>query len=249
MTGAGRLAAICRHPVKGIGFEALESVTLTADAALPFDRHWAVAQEGARVDDGAWSHCRNFLRGAKAPMLMAVRARLDEAARTVALDHPVAGPLVVRPDDADQSAFMAWLRPMIPDNRQPPARVVRAAGAMTDAEAPWISLLSMSSLRALSQRAGMDLAPERFRGNLWVDGWAPWSEFDLVGREVTVGPVRLRIEEPITRCRATCANPATGVIDVETLALLEDGYGHQDFGVYARVIAGGKVALGDEVAL
>jgi MOSC domain-containing protein YiiM len=37
-------------------------------------------------------------------------------------------------------------------------------------------------------------------------------------------------------------------MDADTLGALEDGYGHQDFGVYARVIGGGRVALGDPVA-
>lgn len=242
------LAQIFRHPVKGIGRESLAAVVLTEGRALPCDRQWAVAQEGARVADGEWARCINFLRGAKAPELMAVTARLDEAAGTVALDHPRAGPLTVRPDDADQSGFLAWLAPLIPENRQPPARVIRASGAMTDAQDPWVSLLSLSSLRALSQRAGVVLEPERFRGNLWVDGWAPWHEFGLIGAEVQIGPARLRIEERITRCRATCANPGTGQIDVDTLAVLDEGFGHQDFGVYASVIRGGRIAVGDPVA-
>lgn len=242
-----QLARIFRHPVKGIGRESLAAVVLSAGRALPHDRLWAVAQEGARVNDGEWARCVNFLRGAKAPELMAVTATLDEAAGTVALDHPKAGPLTVRPDQADQSAFLAWLRPLIPENRQPPARVVRAAGAMTDAQDPWLSVLSLSSLRALSQRAGVTLEPERFRGNLWVEGWAPWHEFDLIGAEVQIGPARLRVEERITRCRATCANPRTGRVDVDTLAVLDEGYGHQDFGVYASVLDGGRIAVGDAV--
>jgi MOSC domain-containing protein YiiM len=31
------------------------------------------------------------------------------------------------------------------------------------------------------------------------------------------------------------------------MAALEAGYGHTDFGVFARVVDGGTVALGDEV--
>lgn len=240
------LAQIFRHPVKAIGREPLAAVRLTAGLALPFDRQWAVVQEGARVTDGEWAHCRNFMRGVKSPQLMAVTARmLDDV--TVALDHPTAGPITIHPDDPDQDAFLDWIRPMIPENRLPPVRVMRAPGAMTDAPEPWVSILSLSSLRALSQRAGVSLEPERFRGNLWVQGWAPWHEFDLIGQEIAIGPVRLKIEERITRCRATCANPETGRVDFETLTLLQDGYGHQDFGVYARVTLGGEIAVGDGV--
>jgi uncharacterized protein len=59
----------------------------------------------------------------------------------------------------------------------------------------------------------------------------------------------LRIEERITRCRATSASPNTGRIDADTLGALEAGFGHQDFGLYATVIAGGQITLGDHWSL
>ena len=86
---------------------------------------------------------------------------------------------------------------------------------------------------------------ERFRGNLWLEGLAPFAEFDLVGREIRVGGAVLRVREPITRCKATTVDPATGVRDADTLGALEAGWGHQDFGVYAEVVEGGRVAVGD----
>jgi uncharacterized protein len=110
---------------------------------------------------------------------------------------------------------------------------------------PYVAIANHSSNRALGQRLGQELSIHRWRANLWLDGLAPWEEFDLLGREITIGPTRLRIEERITRCRATSANPQTGRTDADTLGALEDGYGHQDFGVYARVIAGGTVQTGD----
>jgi uncharacterized protein YcbX len=42
------LAQIVRHPIKSVGFEELPAVTLTPDAPLPWDRHWAVAHKAAR---------------------------------------------------------------------------------------------------------------------------------------------------------------------------------------------------------
>jgi GTP-binding protein len=54
--------------------------------------------------------------------------------------------------------------------------------------------------------------------------------------------------EPIGRCRATEANPDTGRRDANTLAALEDGWGHTRFGVYAMVRKGGRVAVGDRRA-
>ena len=88
---------------------------------------------------------------------------------------------------------------------------------------------------------------ERFRGNVWLDGLAPWQEFDLVGREVRVGGATLRVREIITRCKATTVDPDTGIEDADTLGALSAGWGHQDFGVYAEVVEGGRVAVGDRV--
>ena len=141
-----------------------------------------------------------------------------------------------------------WLRPLWPETRPEPARVIRVPGqALTDQDQPLISINSTASLADLSARMGRELSPHRFRGNIWVEGWAPWGELDLIGQEITVGAARLRIEEPIGRCRATGANPETGQQDADTMGALEAGYGHTDFGVFARVISGGRVAIGDEV--
>ncbi|KKL12864.1 hypothetical protein LCGC14_2531530, partial [marine sediment metagenome] len=91
-----------------------------------------------------------------------------------------------------------------------------------------------------------DLSILRWRGNLWFDGLAPWAEADWPGRTFRLGAALLRIREPITRCRATTANPETGQSDADTLGALR-GFGHQTFGVYAEVIEGGPIARGDKL--
>ena len=73
------LAQIHRHPIKSHGRESLAAVALGAGAGLPWDRHWAVAHDASRADGSAWAPCANFSRGSKAPSLMAINARLDEA--------------------------------------------------------------------------------------------------------------------------------------------------------------------------
>jgi uncharacterized protein YcbX len=57
------------------------------------------------------------------------------------------------------------------------------------------------------------------------------------------------VDQRITRCKATTVNPETGQVDADTLAALREGQGHQDFGVYATVISGGRVTLGDTVTI
>ncbi len=247
---SARIDRIVRHPIKAIGREEVDAITLAADAVLPWDRVWAVAHEGAQLDGGGWVPKQNFLRGVSAPPLMAVSASFDTRAGRIALSHPLAGTIEGMPDDPDDAAALVeWLQPLWPPNRPSPSRLIRAETAFTDVPDPFVSVLSWSSNRALGERIGKNLSMHRWRGNFWIEGLVPWEEFDLVGRELRLGDAVLRVEERITRCKATCANPDTGIADADTLGALEEGYGHQDFGVYARVISGGLVARDDQVRI
>jgi uncharacterized protein len=244
MTG-GRLAHICRHPIKGHGREDLASVRLSAGQCLPWDRHWAVAHDAAKLVDG-WNPCANFARGAKAYALMAIESDLDEATATLTLRHPDRGALTFRPDDpADLPRFLAWVGPLNPANRAQPARIVTAGRGMTDSDFPSVAILNLASLADLSARMGQDLSIHRWRGNLWLDGAAPWAEWDWLGRDIRIGSAVLRVQERITRCMATTVEPATGHSNADTLGALEAAFGHQDFGLYATVVQDGDIALGD----
>ena len=241
------LSHLWRHPIKGIGAEALDSVTLQAGLPLPLDRAWAVLETG-RAHEQGWQRCGNFIRGAKGPGLMAVTATVK--GETIRLSHPAQPDLELTPDAPNETEFFAWLAPIYPENRPLPAKLIKAPDiGMADANFASVSILNHASLRALSQKAGHELDMRRFRGNLWLDGLAPWEEFDLVGKTLAIGDARLNIVERITRCRATEANPDTGTRDTATLQLLEEGWGHTDFGVYAKVLTNGHIQTGDTVTL
>jgi uncharacterized protein YcbX len=246
------VTALYRHPIKGCGFEAVAAADFVVGETMPWDRVWAVAHDAAKVrpGDAGWAACVNFSRGARTAALMAVRAEVDEAAGRVALSHPARPAIAVDPDDpADAAALVAWLSPLHDPARVQPAFVVRAGRGMTDSAFPSVAILNEASLGALGDRFGRPLERERFRGNVWLEGLAPFGEFDLVGREIRVGGATLAVRERITRCVATSVNPATGASDADTLAELQAGWGHKDFGVYAEVVGGGRVAVGDRAAL
>lgn len=245
----GHLANIARHPIKSHGREDLASVFLTAGQGVPFDRHWAVAHDAAKLVPG-WNACANFARGAKAPELMAISAQLDEATATITLSHPAKPDLIFRPDDsADLSGFLNWVRPLNPQDRAQPVQIVTAGRAMTDTDFASVSIIGLASNAALSAVLQQDLSPQRWRGNLWVDGLKPWAEFAWIGKKLQIGTAVFEVVERITRCRATMANPQTGLIDADTLGALNTTYGHQDFGVYARVIQSGTISVDDRVGV
>lgn len=253
MTAEPRLAAIVRHPIKSIGHEEIIGASLEKGRALPFDREWAVAHEAAKFGPGLteWAAKMNFLRGVAGAELMAISAVLDEAARRVILRHPRAGEIALAPDDAaDQQRLINWLRPLWPESRPAPAFVVQVPGqAMTDWPNPFLSVLGLASNAELGRRMGKTLSIHRWRGNLWLDGLEPFAEFGLIGRRLRIGDAVLKVEQKITRCRATCVDPVTGQEDGDTLAALNANWGHQDFGVYATVEEPGRIARGDKLEI
>lgn len=244
---------IFRHPVKAHGYEALSAVTLEVGKTMPWDRVWAVAHEMAKFDDAnpEWAHCVNFSRGAKAPELMAIEVSVNESENTLTFTHHALDPLTINPDlPEDGAKLVAWTKPIMPADRAASDRIVRAPDrGMTDTPFASISINSHTSLADLSDKAGEPLSSLRWRGNIWVEGAAPWDEFNWIGRHARIGGALLEIVHPITRCPATTANPKTGKRDMDTLKFLSENYGHKDFGVYGEVIEGGDIQTGDRLEL
>jgi uncharacterized protein YcbX len=95
---------------------------------------------------------------------------------------------------------------------------------------------------------GAPVDPLRFRGNVHIEGLAPWAEFDLVGQVLaTSSGVRLKVTKRIERCAATNVDPDSGIRDLQIPKSLMQAYGHFDCGIYAEVLEGGTMAIGDSL--
>ncbi len=245
------VAGLWRHPIKSHGREQLDAVTLTEGQTMPWDRHWAVNNDRSKFDaaDPAWISCRNFMIGAATPSLAGIWATLDEATATITLRHVDLGEITFQPDDpADAARFIDWVKPLCDPEKLHPVSIARAPGrGMTDTPDPTISIMTHASHKSVAGRLGRPLEIERWRGNIWLDGTAPWEEFEWVGKHIHIGEAEFHVIDRAERCKHTMANPKTGQRDTDTLAVLRDGWGHQDFGIYAIVTKTGKVALNDTV--
>lgn len=239
------VASLWRHPIKAVGREEVAEAVLTEGQTFPGDRLWAVAHESSKAEDGVWSRCSSFIRAASSPALMAVEVRTD--GNRLHLTHPDLAPLDIDPE-TDGTALIDWVGPLVAEGRAAPTRLVPApqGQGMTDADGPLISLGNLTSHRIVEARLGRELSIHRWRCNIWLDGLAPWEEFDLVDRTFRLGEAELKACARITRCQSTSANPATGRRDVDLLSIL-DQYGHQDFTIGAMVTKSGRIAPGDEL--
>ena len=64
-----------------------------------------------------------------------------------------------------------------------------------------------------------------------------------------LGKARVRVFKRTQRCAATEVNPETAERDAKPPKVLLQTYGHADMGIYAEVLEGGRVAVGDALEL
>ena len=244
-----RIETIYRYPVKGLTAEALEEVALTPGETLPHDRRFALAQGDSTFDPSApaWMPKRNFACLMVNERLALAHSAFDARTGDLILRLPGAAPVLASTRTPEgRAAIAAHLGAYLGDEARGTPRFLEAPGhSFSDVAKKVVSIIGLSSLHALEKAAGTALDPLRFRANVYVSGGSPWAEFDWIGREILLGQAKLRVVKRIVRCPATEVNPATGARDAAPPRWLRDHFGHADLGVYAEVIEGGRVAVGD----
>jgi uncharacterized protein len=246
-----KIESIYRYPVKGLSPEPLERVRLEPGEPLPADRRYAIENGPSGFDPAAPAHASKtkFLMLMFNERLAALDTRYDDATYT----------LVIRGDRRELArgdlsakegrlAIEAFFRRFMPAELRGAPKVLQADGHSFSNVAPKvISIINLASVTALEAVVGVPLDPLRFRGNVYVEGWPAWHEFDLVGQEIAIGGARLKVAKRTLRCAATDVEPGTGVRDLNIPATLMKTYGHADCGIYTQVIAGGEIRTGDDL--
>ncbi|MDO9710677.1 MOSC domain-containing protein [Paracraurococcus lichenis] len=244
-----RVEQIYRYPVKGLTAEALEEVLLTPGQCLPYDRRFALAQGDAPMDPAApaWLPKRNFGCLAYNARLALLHSAFDPKTGTLAIRPPEGPPLLASTrTEAGRAEIAGFLAAWLGEEARGAPRFVEAPGHnFTDVAQKCVSIIGLASLHALEEKIGRRLDPLRFRANIYVSGATPWAEFDLLGQEVLLGGARLRVFKRIVRCPATEVNPETAERDAIPPRWLREHFGHADLGVYAEVLEGGRIAVGD----
>ena len=243
------VAAMFRHPVKGFTPEPLTSARLEAGAPFPADRLFAVENGPSGFDPAAPAFVskQKFAVLAAIPRVAKARTAYDDA--TGQLSAQADG----QPDfagdlnsTAGAEAFAAWLTALLGDDAKGPLKVVQAPGhRFMDHPLGHVSIINLASVRDLEAKVGRPIDPLRFRGNIYVEGWAPWVENDWAGRELMVGFARAKVFKPIVRCAATHVDPQTAEPDMDLVKALFDNYGHMNCGIYVHITDGGAVTVGD----
>ncbi len=249
MQSAATIQAIYRYPVKGLSPERLARTRLAAGATVPADRLYAIENGPSGFDPAAPAYFskQKFLMLMRNERLAALDTRFDDATHVLTVMHN--GREAARGDlrtAEGRAAIETFFAAYCAGELRGPPRVLHATGhSFSDVAAKVVSVINLASVSALESAVGAPVDPLRLRGNIHVEGWPAWHEFDLVGRTLEAGGARLKIVQRIVRCAATNVEPQTGIRDLQIPKTLMQAFGHMDCGVYAQVIAAGPVAAGD----
>ena len=245
------VTSLYRYPVKGLSPDPRQAIDLTPGQGVPGDRRFALALASTRFDPAApkWMPKTAFLMLMRNEKLAALETLYDETGNVLtihregrqvargALDTPIGRAMI-------EDFFDAFLRGDL--NGKP--RLVSAPGHMfSDHQAQVVSIINLASVRDLERVVGTTVDPIRFRANVYIDGVEPWQEFTWLDRTLSIGGATVTVADRIDRCAATNVRPGGGDRDMNIPLALQRGYGHIDCGVFARVTAGGRVAVGDAV--
>ncbi len=251
MSDPARVVSLYRYPVKGLSGERLQSVALSPDATFPMDRAFAIENGPSGFDPAApsWQPKIKFLCLMRNAKLAALETNYDDASGTLTVIKDgvpmIEGSLRT---EAGREAVEYFFQEFMVLETRGPVKVLESPGhSFSDVSAKVEHIVNLATVEDLAQSVGREIHPLRFRANIYLEGWKPWSEFDLIGKTIRAGGVDLKITKRVVRCAATEVNPETAERDIDVPEAIWRKTGDNDLGIYARVVTAGKIAEGNSV--
>jgi len=247
-----QIASLYRYPVKGLSPEPLPRVALEPGQTLPADRRYAIENGPSGFDPAApaWLPKSHYLMLMRNERLAGLQTRFEDHTHLLTIRED--GKVAARGDleTADgRAAIERFFATNFAHELKGPPKVLSGGGhSFSDVARKVVSIINLGSLSAIENMVGLPVHPLRFRANLYVSGWPAWHEFELVGQTLAIGEARLKVVKRITRCAAVNVDPETAVRDLDIPPALMRRLGHNECGVYAEVIAGGTIGVGDAIA-
>lgn len=243
--------SLYRYPVKGLSPQPLAGTRLEPGQTVPADRLYAIENGpcGFDPEHPAYFPKQRFLMLMRNERLAALRTDYDEASHTLTVHwqgrEAARGDLRTAQGRAAVEDFFARY---CADELRGAPKVLQGKGhSFSDVAKKVVSIINLASVAALETVLGAAVNPLRFRANIYVTGWPAWHEFDLLGQHLAIGAARVKCIERIVRCAATEVDPDTGLRDLPVPNALMRNFDHMDCGIYAEVVTGGDVVVGDSV--
>src|SRR6266403_2427714 len=247
-----RIASIYRYPVKGLSPELLPRVALGVGQTLPADRRYAIENgpSGFEPASPVWMPKSYFLMLMRVERLAGLHSHFEDNSNHLTIREN--GIVVARGnlESAEgRAAIEAFFATNFAGELKGPPKVISGDGhSFSDVARKVVSIINLDSIAAIEAIVGLPVHPLRFRANLYVSGWPAWHEFELLGQTLAIGDARLKVVKRITRCAAINVDPETAARDLNIPPAMMRRLGHNECGIYAEVIDGGTIGIGDAVA-
>jgi GntR family transcriptional regulator/MocR family aminotransferase len=240
------ITGLYRYPIKGLSPQPIETIRIVAGQPFPFDRVFALARPGKmNTAEPTWAKKGLFVMLMLDEGLARVRTELDEATSLLTVwDGPCVMLEAYLTEGPDRARVEAFFHRLVPSLAAAPSLVRAREGHFMDKPDNVVSLINLATLRRLEEQWGFPIDPLRFRANIYIDGAAPWEEFDWVGQDVMLSGTLFHVDRRNGRCGATNVDPRTGQRDLDIPGSLRRAFGHKDLGVYLVARGGGELAVG-----
>ncbi|MBP7929232.1 MAG: MOSC N-terminal beta barrel domain-containing protein [Acidimicrobiia bacterium] len=219
-----RVAELWRYPIKSFRGERLGSVAVTP-RGFEGDRLWMVVNSRGEM-----------VTQRSTPVLATIEARWING--RVVLEYPGMEPLLLTPPADDAPAVetqvwrssltlrdggdhaASWLSAVVGETLRVafmPGDITRPVNPAFDpfggqevglADGYPLLIVSLASLRALSDATNIDIPVDRFRANIVVDGCEPWDEDTW--ETLQIGSWEIAVTKPCERCSVPGVDQQTG---------------------------------------
>ncbi len=250
--------ALTRFPVKGLSGQLLENVKLEAGIGFPCDRQFGFARPDSGFDQNAPKPLpkSKFYMLARDASLALLSTEFDENTGFLVINSPAhSGKFDITTADGRDKASQFLKMYLCLPGAETPQLFEAAPHRFTDVSVDsvemmnTVSIINLDSVRAFSKAIEKEVDPQRFRGNIHLSNLPAFAELEMIGQTLVFGDVHLKLVKRTQRCPATEVDLETGRRNIKLPRLLREHYAHMDMGVYAQVVKGGVINLGDTVEI
>lgn len=244
-----KVASLWRYPVKGLSPEQLTSVNVLENQCFPYDRAYAIENGPSRFNakDPKFLPKINFLALMRHERLALLNTEFDEETETLTIYRE--GRQVAKgvlSSSIGRNMIEQFLAAFMSEELKGPPKLRSAPNHhFADSPDPYVHIINAASVSALEVILNETIDPARFRANLILDGALPWAEKQWQGKVIKIGDAEIEIVAETSRCAAINVDLKTGKRGRSVPATLTQHFSNENFGIYGKVIKGGRLSLND----
>jgi uncharacterized protein YcbX len=239
-----KLRSIRRYPIKGLAGESLTETPIMPGQTIAGDRQYAL-QYRDRMPPSAsgWRPKKYFLQSVHTNLCSDIQIQWEDD--TIHLRHHDQT-LCLSRDPIDQETLTGWMTMLDPSLGE--FTLERLDSGFTDEPEPYVSLINQATVTAIATATATTDHPERYRGNVLIDGLPAFEELNWIGQTIAIGTAEFEVFEPIVRCRATECD-WNGTRTPDFLSRLDQHLQTDICGLFLRSINQGSIAVNDALQL